>query len=179
MVMFRRARQCLPMASLVASLGVSTPAAGEEPTIDHQPVICSIPGRNARICAQVLDDGEVKRVRTYFRAYRPDKKKGDSAFYFTAMAFDGIQYCATLPIAKKDRDLQYYIWAVDDQFDSTRTRNFDVSLAPEQSCAYPVVDDDPERTRNLTVNATSPDQGSKIKEFESSGIKSFVPVKKR
>ena len=95
------------------------------------------------------------------------------------MTFDGIQYCATLPVAKNGRDLQYYIWAVDDGFESSRTRNFDVSLSPDVACAFPVIDEDPERIQNLVVQATSAKQGSKIKEFENDGIVKFVAVKKR
>ncbi len=82
-------------------LGASLSPA-EEPVIDHQPVECSIPQKNTRICAYVLDDGVVKRVRAYFRAQK------QQAFYWTDMTFDGIQYCATLPVAKKKvRNLEY------------------------------------------------------------------------
>ena len=47
-------------------------AVNDEPLIDHQPVECTVPEKNARICAYVLDDGEVKRVRVYFRSQNQD-----------------------------------------------------------------------------------------------------------
>jgi len=150
------------------------PALAEEPTIDHQPVECSTPEKNTRICAYVLDDGEVKRVRAYFRAEKQE------AFYWSDMAFDGIQFCATLPVAKKHVvALEYYVWAVDDKFQSVRTRTYPVSLSPTAPCAFPVVDEEPERIGKLVVNATSEKQGTAIEEFEERGIVQFVPVRKK
>jgi hypothetical protein len=155
---------------LVAASG----APGEEPTIDHQPVECSTPEKNTRICAYVLDDGEVKRVRVYFRAEKQE------AFYWSDMAFDGIQFCATLPVAKKDvATLEYYVWAVDNDFLSTRTRSNLVSLSPTAPCAFPVIDEEPERIANLVVNATSEKQGTAIQEFEDRGITQFIPLRKK
>lgn len=159
---------------ILAILLMGGPLVAEEPTLDHQPVDCSVPEKNARVCSYVLDDGEVKRVRTYFRA------EDQEAFYFSEMAFDGIQFCATLPVAKKNvRHIEYYVWAVDDEFQSSRTRNYKISLVPSSPCAYPVVDEDPERIANIVVNATSAKQGTKIKEFEEQGIVQFNPAKKR
>jgi hypothetical protein len=159
---------------LLASLAALFPAPAEEPTIDHQPVECSTPEKNTRICAYVLDDGEVKRVRAYFRAEKQE------AFYWSDMAFDGIQFCATLPVAKKNvSTLEYYVWAVDDGFQSVRTRTYPVSLSPTSPCAFPVVDEEPERIGKLVVNATSEKQGTSIEEFEERGIIQFVPLRKK
>lgn len=160
--------------ALLGLIGLASIAAADEPTIDHQPVECSTPGKNARICAYVLDDGEVKRVRAYFRSERQD------AFYWSDMSFDGIQFCATLPVAKDGvRAIDYYVWAVDDEFQTSRTRPGKISLAPTSPCAYPVIDEDAERTSNLHVHATSDDQGDEIEDFETQGIVEFVPVKKK
>jgi hypothetical protein len=149
----------------------STAAFPEEPIVDHQPVVCSLPGKNARICAYVADDGEVKRTRAYFRP------AGKELFYWTEMTFDGIQYCATLPIAKSDvKGVDYYIWTIDDNFESTRTRTYTLSVVPEVPCEYPVFDDDPERTANLQVNATSPKQGDTLEDFSDKGVVRYVPV---
>jgi hypothetical protein len=149
-------------------------SSAEEPTVDHQPVECSTPGKNARICAYVLDDGEVKRVRAFFRA---DKQE---AFYWSEMEFDGIQFCATLPVAKPNvPGIEYYIWAVDDQVEVTRTRSYPISLQPTSPCAYPVVDEEPERISKLVVHATSDKQGTRIERFEESGIVEFVPANKK
>jgi len=166
----------MAVAWLVAAvfLVAASGAPGEEPTIDHQPVECSTPEKNTRICAYVLDDGEVKRVRVYFRAEKQE------AFYWSDMAFDGIQFCATLPVAKKDvATLEYYVWAVDNDFLSTRTRSNLVSLSPTAACAFPVIDEEPERIANLVVNATSEKQGTAIQEFEDRGITQFVPLRKK
>jgi hypothetical protein len=165
----------MAIAPLAAAVLFSVQAAqNEEPTIDHQPVECSTPEKNARICAYVLDDGEVKRVRVYFRAEKQE------AFYWSDMAFDGIQFCATLPVAKKSvSTLEYYVWAVDDKFQSTRTRSNLVSLSPTAPCAFPVIDEEPERISNLVVNATSEKQGKAIEEFEERGITQFVPLRKK
>lgn len=158
---------CLSGSAMAAS-------SAEEPMIDHQPVECSVPGKNARICAYVLDDGEIKRVRTYFRA------EGQDAFYWSDMAFDGIQFCATLPVAKNDvRVIDYYVWAVDDEFQTSRTREGKISLVPTSPCAYPVVDDDPQRTQELVVHATSEKQGGEVKDFEPTGIVQYHPIEKK
>lgn len=160
-------------ARLAQSKSPAPAGANEEPTIDHQPIECSVPGKNTRVCAYVLDDGEVKRVRVYFRADKQD------AFYWSDMTFDGIQFCATLPVAKNNVSrVEYYIWAVDDQFQSIRTRSYSISFEPTSPCAYPVVDDDPERISKLVVHATAEKQGDEIEQFEKQGIAEFVAAKK-
>jgi hypothetical protein len=166
----------MALRRLVAAtlLTFAAAANAEEPAIDHQPVECSTPEKNTRVCAYVLDDGEVKRVRAYFRAEKQE------AFYWSDMAFDGIQFCATLPVAKKHVvTLEYYIWAVDDGFQSTRTRSYTVSLSPDAPCAFPVIDEEPERIGKLVVNATSEKQGTAIEEFEERGIIQFVSLRKK
>ena len=159
------------IVGVLLALVCTTSAFPEEPIVDHQPVVCSLPGKNARICAYVADDGEVKRTRAYFRP------AGKELFYWTEMTFDGIQYCATLPIAKSDvKGVDYYIWTIDDNFESTRTRTYTISVVPEVTCEYPVFDDDPERTSNLEVNATSPKQGDTLEDFSDQGVVKYVPV---
>ena len=149
-------------------------ALADEPTVDHQPVECTVPEKNPRICAYVLDDGEIKRVRVYFRSDRQD------AYYWSEMAFDGIQFCATLPVAKGNvKAIDYYVWSVDNEFQITRTRPFEISMRRNASCSYPVIDEDPERIASLVVNATSKKQGDKIKDFEEHSVAQFIPTKKR
>ena len=149
----------------------TAPVFPEEPLLDHQPVVCSLPGKNPRLCAYVADDGEVKKVRSFFRA------EGQKLYYWSEMVFDGIQYCTTLPVAKTDvTAVEYYIWAIDDGFQSRRTRTYKMSLAPEVPCEYPVFDDDQERSSNLVVNATSAKQGNSISDFSDKGIVRYVPV---
>lgn len=146
----------------------------EEPLVDHQPVLCSLPGKNPRVCAYVADDGEVKRTRAYFRA------EGKELFYWTEMTFDGIQYCATFPIANgKVKGVDYYIWTIDDGFESKRTRTYTIAIVPEVPCEYPVFDDDPERTSKLEVNATSAKQGETLEDFSHKGVVKYVPITRR
>ncbi len=164
----------LGIALGVASSGAAAAVIVDEPTVDHQPVECSVPEKNPRICSYVLDDGEVKRVRVYFRSDRQD------AYYWSQMAFDGIQFCATLPVAEDHvQAIDYYVWAVDDEFQTTRTRPHEISMRQSSSCSYPVIDEDPERISHLVINATSVKQGNKVKDFEEKGVEQFVPAKKR
>jgi hypothetical protein len=157
-----------------ALCGAAGAAAFDEPIVDHQPVVCSLPQTNPRICSYVADDGEVKRVRVYFRA------EGEDAYYWSEMVFDGIQYCATLPVAKSSvRHVEYYIWVIDDQFESQRTRSYMISVSDEIACEYPIYDEDPDRVSNLVVYATSERQGDEIRDFEEKGIVRFVPVGKK
>jgi len=148
-------------------------AAPDEPVLDHQPVVCTAPEKNARLCAYVADDGEVRRSRVYFRA------KGQPAFYYVDMAFDGIQFCATLPAPKKNVPVvEYYVWAVDNDFLSQRTRTYEIAFTPT-GCEFPVFDEDPTRTKGLVVAATSEKQGKKIESFHEEGIGQFLHVEKR
>lgn len=159
---------------LAGTLLLSASLEADEPVLDHQPVICSLPGKHARVCAYVADDGEVKRVRVYFRAERED------AFYWSDMVFDGIQYCATLPVPRGSvKGVEYYIWAVDDEFHSQRTRTHKISFVPQSPCEYPVFDEDPERTSNLVVHATSPKQGDSVKGFEDDGIRQLLTLERK
>jgi hypothetical protein len=153
---------------------VANVSGADEPLVDHQPVVCSLPEKNARVCTYIADDGEVKKARVYFRA------ENQEAFYWSEMAFDGIQYCATLPVAKsKVRNVDYYIWAIDNDFESQRTRTFTISVDPDVPCEYPVFDEDQQRIADITVYATSPKQGDSIKDFEKEGIVRFVPARGR
>ena len=160
------------VGTAVVALGAV--ASADEPMVDHQPVECSVPEKNPRICAYVLDDGEVKRVRAYFRSDRQD------AYYWSEMAFDGIQFCATLPVAEDSvKAIDYYVWAVDNEFQITRTRPYEISMRETSSCSYPVIDEDPARVQNVVVSATSTKQGDKIKDFEEQSVAKFIPAKKR
>jgi hypothetical protein len=158
----------LTMAGLVPALHA------DKPFIDHQPVVCSPPGKNSRICAVVADDGVVKRVEVFFRAV------GQKAFYRSEMSWDAIRYCATLPLPHKSvRAIEYYVWVIDDEVLIERTPDQRISVDPGRSCEYPVIDDDPERISRLVVYATTPKQGKKIRSFKPTGIVRFVAAKKR
>lgn len=165
------------MRRLTAALvlaGCAVPLSADKPLIDHQPVVCSLPGKHPRICALVADDGAVKKVDVFFRA------AGQKAFYRSEMVWDAIRYCATLPVpARSTSTVEYYIRAIDNQALIERTIDFRMTSDPGASCEYPVIDDDPERTSRLVVYATIPRQGKKIRGFERTGIARFIPVRKR
>ncbi len=158
----------------LALAGCAPPLLADKPVIDHQPVVCSLPGKHPRICALVADDGAVKKVDVFFRA------SGQKAFYRSELAWDAIRYCATLPVPQRSTPVvEYYIRAIDDQALIERTIDFRIVVDPNRSCEYPVIDEDPERISRLVVHATVPRQGKKIRGFERRGIARFIPVRTR
>lgn len=147
--------------------------AGDAPIIDHQPVPCSLPAKHTRICAIIADDGEIKKAKVYFRA------RGESAFYWSEMRLDFRNFCATLPLPEPSVPVvDYHIWAIDDELQTRRTTDFEISVAADQSCPYPVLDEDPERTSRLVVYATTRKQGKKLRHFLAEGVE-FHRVKKK
>ncbi len=165
-------KRCL--ASVVVWAVYMLPAFADKPVIDHQPVVCSLSKEHPRVCALAADDGAVRKVDVFFRA------QGQKAFYRSEMAWDAIRYCATLPVPERSvRVVEYYIRAIDDEIQLERTIDFQIAVDPNQSCEYPVIDRDPERTSGLVVYATVAKQGKKIRGFERDSIARFVPVKKR
>ena len=141
--------------------------------VDHQPVECSVPEKNPRICAPTSSTtARVKRVRVYFRSDRQD------AYYWSEMAFDGIQFCATLPVAKGRREgtSTTTCGRSTTSFRSRATRSqYEISMRETTSCSYPVIDEDPERIASLVVNATSEKQGDEIKDFEEESVANVRP----
>lgn len=103
------------------------PTAGENnpPAIEHETPGCVAPGRRPKLCALVLDDRGVGRVRAVFRAL------GTKGYYWTPMAFDGARYCAWLPRpASETRGVEYYIEAFDDEYEMSRSRNEALEVRP-------------------------------------------------
>lgn len=168
---FRRPSLCAVAAiTVLVSAG---PLFAADPIIDHQPVPCSLPGEHPRICATIADDGVVQRTRVYFRA------AGEAAYYWTEMVLDFRNFCATLPVPEDSTPVvEYHIWVVDDELNTKRTTDEQMTVDPERSCTSPVIDQDPERTSNLVVFATTREQGKKIADFKDGGI-DFRPVNKR
>ncbi len=162
----------ISLTVLLAPLA-ALPAFAVDPVIDHQPVPCSLPGEHPRICATIADDGEVKRARVYFRP------AGEAAYYFSEMALDFRDFCATLPIPDDStRVVEYHVWTVDDDLGTKRTTDQPMTVDPEQSCPSPVIDQDPERTANLVVFATTREQGKKLEGFRAEGV-DFRRIEKR
>lgn len=159
-------------ACLMSTLAGVPALANDPPLVEHQPAQCSIVSKPIELCASVLDDGDIAKVRTYFR--RP----GEKEYLVSEMAFEGARFCTTLPGVKagKLHTLEYYIQAIDTEYESKRTSTYQLLIQSEGDCAFPAVQKDAKKAAAITVHATSAKQGSKIPDYlESAGV-TFVPV---
>ena len=166
------ARPLLVLLMMAAPVGSW---AGESPTVEHQPVPCTVPARPLSLCASITDDNQVAKARVYFRP------AGDKFYSFVEMTFGGINFCGTLPAprAGKISALEYYVQGVDDEYDAQRTSTFQMNVLPEGQCDFPPVEKDPARAAAIVVHATSAKQGKKLDDaFVAAGV-SFVPVASR
>lgn len=165
-------RSSLLSASALAILAGGPAFANDPPLVEHQPAQCSIMGKPIELCASVLDDGDIAKVRTYFR--RP----GEKEYLVSEMAFEGARFCTTLPGVKagKLRTLEYYIQATDTEYESKRTSTYQLQIQTEADCAFPAVQKDAKKAAAITVYATSARQGSKVPDYlEPAGV-TFVPA---
>jgi hypothetical protein len=162
-------------ACLLALLAGGAPLRADPPSVDHQPVPCTVPGQPFTVCATVTDDGQVERARVYF-------KSEDAKFYsFVDMAFGGIEFCGTLPAPRegKLKTVEYYVQAIDDNYETFRTSTHVIAVQPDGVCGFAPVEKDPARGQSITVHATHPKQGRKLPDaFASAGV-TFVPVQSR
>jgi hypothetical protein len=150
-------------------------AAGESPTVEHQPLPCTTPGQPISLCASITDDKQVAKARVYFRP------AGEKFYSFVEMTFGGINFCATLPAPRerKVEVIEYYVQGVDDEYDAQRTSTFQLNVLPANMCEFPPVEKDAARAAALVVHATSPKQGKKLPDaFVPAGV-SFVPMASR
>jgi hypothetical protein len=146
--------------------------ADEPPAIDHQPVPCTVPARAISLCAAISDDQNVSAARIYFR------KAGEDFYSFVDMSFGGISYCGTLPAPRegKLKRIEYYVQAVDDQFQAQRTSTFQLSVVPEGTCEFPPLEKNPKRAGAIKVFATNKKQGGKLDDaFDHTGV-TYVPL---
>jgi len=146
--------------------------ADDPPEIEHQPVPCTVPNKPIALCAGVTDDSQVAKVRIYF------KPQGEDYYSFVDMTFGGINYCGTLPAPREGavKSVEYYVQAVDDQYQSSRTSTYQMNVQPEGVCAFPPVQKDAAKAASITVYATHKKQGKKIYDaFANAGV-NFVPV---
>lgn len=162
------------MLGTIAWLAAGT-AMAEPPDVEHQPSPCTWPDRAITLCATVTDDGQVAKSRIYFRS------AGDKFYSFVDMAFGGLNFCGTLPAPRggKAKTLEYYVQAVDDQYESTRTSTFQMTVQPEGVCEFAPVEKDPAKLAGITVYATHKDQGKRLPDAFQGGGVSFVPVVRR
>jgi hypothetical protein len=147
-------------------------AADDPPAVDHQPVPCTVPGKPMSICASISDDVQVVTARVYFR------KAGQDFFYFVDMGFTGLNYCATLPAPRegKIRSIEYYVQAMDNQLQPTRTSTFQLAVQPENICEFPPVEKDAKKAAAIKVFAMNKKQGKKLDDsFVETGV-TYVPV---
>jgi hypothetical protein len=169
----------LPVAvALLAAAAAPAPApapADEPPVVEHQQVPCTVPDRPFTLCTAVRDDGDVAKVRVFFRP------EGDRHFMTAEMGFDGIRYCGTLPAPRqgKLKSLEYYVEAIDTTFNASRTSKYRMLIQTDSVCSFPPVEKDPARLSAIVVSATHPSQGRRLPgEFLDSGV-SFVPARGR
>lgn len=98
----------------------------QAPAIRVDPPACGAAARRLRVCAYVVDETGIAQVRLNFRA------GGGRAYHWTPMAFDGALYCAWLPAPLSEtRTVEYYVEAVDDQFEPSRTADETLPIRPE------------------------------------------------
>jgi hypothetical protein len=158
-------------ALLLAALSAPL-LADEPPEIEHQPVPCTIPNKAVSVCATVTDDGQVAKARVYFR------KSGEDFFAFVDMVFVGLKYCGTLPAPREGKldSLEYYVQAIDDQYQSKRLSTYAIAVKPEGACDFPAVETDAARASRIVVFATHKKQGKKLDDaFLPTGV-TFVPI---
>lgn len=150
-------------------------AADDAPSIDHQPVPCTVPSKAISLCASISDDVQVVTARAYFR------KAGQDFYNFVDMGFTGLSYCATLPAPRegKIKTIEYYLQAADDQFQPTRTSTYQLPIQSENICEFPPLEKDAKRAAAIKVFATNKKQGRKLDDaFVETGV-TYVPVQGR
>ena len=145
--------------------------ADEPPAIEHQPSACTVPGKRLSLCASVTDERQVASVRAYFRAAR------ERYYSSVDLVFGGLSYCGTLPAPRETgRAVEYYVQAVDDQYQPQRTSTHVMQVQPEGVCEFPPIVKGEEAAAALTVHATNKKQGRKLsKAFDGTGV-SFVGI---
>jgi len=166
-------RRMVPLAVLMAGLLPARLRADDPPAIEHQPVSCTVPNQAISLCASISDDGTVQKARIYFR------KAGEDFYNIVDMAFQGLNYCGVVPGPRegKVKTLEYYVQAVDDQFQPTRTSTYQMLVQPEGVCEFPQVAD-AKRAASIRVFASNKKQGSKLSDdFVAQGV-TFVPITK-
>jgi hypothetical protein len=151
--------------------GASAARADDPPTVEHQPALCTVPEKPVSLCAAISDDGSVATARLYFR------RAGEDYYSFVTMTFTGVSYCGTLPgPLPRTRAIEYYVQAVDNAYQPTRTSTYRLPVQPDGVCEFPPLEKDPARAAAIKVFATNRKQGRKLDDgFQSGGV-TFVPA---
>jgi hypothetical protein len=158
-------------ALVLLLLPLAKARADDPPAVEHQPAPCTWPDRPLSLCASISDDGNVAAARLYFR------RAGEDYYAFVNMAFTGVNYCGTLPGPReKAKAVEYYVQAVDDAYQPTRTSTFRLSVQPEGVCEFAPVEKDAAKAAAIRVTATNRKQGKKLDDgFNPTGV-TFVPL---
>jgi hypothetical protein len=164
-------RKVLAPALVLLILPVAFARADDPPAVEHQPALCTVPEKPLSLCAAISDDGNVATTRLYFR------RAGEDYYGFVNMVFTGVSYCGTLPAPReKTKAIEYYIQAVDDNYQPQRTSTFRLSVQPEGVCEFPPLEKDAARAAAIKVLATNRKQGKKLDDgFDPTGV-TFVPL---
>jgi len=149
--------------------------ADDPPVVEHQPALCTVPEKPISLCAAISDDGTVAAARLYFR------REGEDFYAFVDMAFTGISYCGVLPAPRegKTKAIEYYVQAIDNDYQPTRTSTFLLEVQAQGACEFPpTVEPDDPRAAAIKVFATSRRQGKKLDGgFDDTGVV-FVPIQR-
>jgi hypothetical protein len=145
--------------------------ADDPPVVEHQPALCTELEKPIKLCAAISDDGTVAAARIYFR------REGEDYYSFVDMAFTGVNYCGTLPAPRdKTKAIEYYVYAIDNAYQPTRTSTYRLPVEKEGVCEFPPLEKDKAKAAAIRVFATNRRQGKRLDDgFEPSGV-TFVPV---
>ena len=164
-------RKSLAPALVLLLVPAAPTRADDPPAVEHQPALCTVPEKPFSLCASISDDSNVATARLYFR------RAGEDYYGFVNMAFTGVSYCGTLPGPReKTKAIEYYVQAVDDNYQPTRTSTFRLPVQPEGVCEFPPLEKDKTKTAAIKVTATNRKQGRKLDDgFDPTGV-TFVPI---
>jgi hypothetical protein len=164
-------RKSLAPALVLLILPVASGRADDPPAVEHQPALCTVPEKPLSLCAAISDDGNVATARLYFR------RAGEDYYAFVNMGFTGVSYCGTLPGPReKAKAIEYYVQAVDDNYQPQRTSTFRLPVQPEGVCEFPPLEKDAAKATSIKVFASNRKQGKKLGGgFNPTGV-TFVPL---
>jgi hypothetical protein len=163
--------RALPAALALTLLLPAAARPDDPPAVEHQPALCTLPERPMSLCASVSDDGSVAAARVYFR------REGETYYTYVNMTFTGVSYCGTVPGPRaRVKVVEYYVQAVDDKYQPTRTSTFRVPVQPEGACEFPPLEKDAAKAAAIRAFATNAKQGKRLDDaFVETGV-TFVPV---
>jgi hypothetical protein len=88
-----------------------------------------------------------------------------------------VNHCGTLPAPRdKTKAIEYYVQAVDNAYQPTRTSTFRLPVERDGVCEFPPIEKNAAKAAAIKVFATNRRQGRKLDDgFEPTGV-TFVPV---